>query len=402
MNDRRLESTTAAKEEPCEFCNVNHTVGNIFSWVQMTPTQEKLISAGCSALDAEALLLVLAALRHHFNPDSPLDAEASDQVRRRALELAHQNKIMWHTGATLGTGSLANEVQRLAIATTLHNAFIVDQLVYIMDKILINNKNLIVLKGVAQQEVIYGNTSVRASNDIDILSRPSYFFKAREMVTKSGFEIVTPSPWWWAFLGEQHLVKFLPRQVSLDLHHQLHQPGVPGLNNIDGLFQRARRVDFGTASILTLDTSDIALLLVISVCKALLSREANTGFITDLFALLIADAPYSVNSFLTHAATEGLRGHALVALRILDLLFGTTYLPFEGKKPLAHVDDTTLLAMSMTPQSPLIAWPRRRTLISAFCDGNRWRAGRQLALVYSSELAMHLLERPYKPAFETK
>jgi hypothetical protein len=368
----------------------------------MTPAQEKLILAGCSTLDAAALLLVLAALRHHFNPDSPLDAAASDQVRRRALELAHQNKIMWHTGATLGTGSLANEVQRHAIATTLHNAFIVDQLVYLTDEIFKNHQKFIVVKGVAQQQIIYGNTNVRASHDIDILSRLSSFFKARELIVKSGFELVTPSPWWWAFLGEQHLVKFSPRQVSLDLHHQLHQPGVPGLNNIDSLFQRARRVDIGTASIPTLDTPDIALLLVISVCKALLSREANTGFITDLFALLIADAPYSVNSFLTHATAEGLRGHALVALRIMDLLFGTTYLPFEGKKPLADVDDATLLAMSMTPQSPLIVWPRRRTLISAFCDGNRWRTGRQLALVYSSELAMHLLERPYKPAFETK
>jgi len=348
---------------------------------------------GFGALDVEAVQLVLAALRRHFFADSQVPVASSDLVRERAIELARRNKVLWHTGAVLGAGHWSAAVKSYTAAFALNNSIIAEQLASVSSVMTAEKIAHVVVKGVPQQLQIYREICIRPSSDVDILVEREEFLRARDLLVGRGFKLLTPSLWWWAFLGEQHLVQFATRQVSVDLHHQLHQPGVPGFREPAGIFRRAAKMTLAGVSVPVLERADIPLLLVISICKATLSRETNTGYVTDLFALLMADAPRSVNSLLTRAAAERLLGPARLALRMLDLLFGTSFLPTGPAKPLEVVDDATLLAMMMTPEAASIAWPRRRFLIDAFCDGDSLRAARQLGLVYASEIAMHLFER---------
>jgi hypothetical protein len=354
--------------------------------------QKSVLSADMDG-DVAAMQLLTAALRHHFDSSAALPAWSSVEVLKGAVDLALRNKVAWHVGSVLGQGEFAAVFKNYSIATSLHNELTLERTSELISFIRGTSKNFILIKGPVQQYRIYNTYYVRPSSDIDLVVSKSDFLKVRRKIEAFGFELLSRSIWWWAFLGEQHLVRSGAQRVSVDLHHQLHQPGVPGLRDHGELFRQAEFWDWRGKAMPILTRQHIALLLAISICKALLSRERNAGHITDLFALLIPDAPKSVNSLLTSAARQGLTGHARVALRLVDLVFGTRLLPADRPMPLAAVDDMTLLTMAMMPDASFIVPPRRRTLITSFCDENPSRAMGALAFSYTAEIALRLFEK---------
>lgn len=337
--------------------------------------------------------LLVTALRNHFQPEVAPIGAPSTFLMQQAIAMAFRNKVGWHVQNSLGAPEFVHLFSGNNAAVALHNDILLRSSLEVKEVLDEIDCKYIFVKGPFQQAIVHGSYSVRYSSDLDILVRRRDFTRVRKRIEELGFSLLSRSVWWWAFLGEQHLVRNGPRRLAIDLHHQLHQPGVPGLKFLGQIFDRAHMWAWQGNTLPILAREDVPLLLALSICKALLSRDTSTGYITDLFVLLMADVRNSVNQLLTTAARQGLTGHVRVALRLVDVVYGSDFLPEEPKKPLATVSDETLLAMIMVPDAHFIDWPRRHILIASFCDEHPISTIKELALAYTAELAMRLFER---------
>ncbi len=252
----------------------------------------------------------------------------------------------------------------------------------------------VVIKAPLQQRILHGTFFQRPAADLDMLVERQDFGRARELLSKAGYALMTPSVWWRDVLGEEHFRKTAPPHVAIDLHHRVHQPGAPAPYGTLRLLDAVEELDIGGIKIPTLTAQGGMLLCTISIAKALYNREPAGAYLCDLYAGLIPASPVAINSFFTSAEAVGLGGHTAVAIRLLSEMFDLRLdLPAKYRDVLSTVAGADLLRMVLLPRDPATHWPKRRLMLWEFCGREPARYSRELARVFGSELTRRLFER---------
>ncbi len=171
-------------------------------------------------------------------------------------------------------------------------------------------------KGPALAALAYGDVTLRASADLDLVVRPAHLKRARRALEAMGFRDRQPdAP---PHSATYHLELSDDAGVPLELHWAL-----AGWNRaldlpMEGLFARAQRVELETGSVLTFGLEDQLVLLTFHAAKHGLG---TLGWLADLAHLPLAsvDGP----DLLRRAGAAGARRALLVTLGVVAELLGT-------------------------------------------------------------------------------
>jgi len=127
---------------------------------------------------------------------------------------------------------------------------------------------VIVLKGAALAEPVYGNIALRPIGDLDVLVRPRDLDLADRLVRELGYvpdESSHPADWYRRH--HHHLAPCRSRDGSsfLELHQHIFPPAAGVRVPIEDLWQRARRAELGSGSALVLAPADLLLHLTVGL-----------------------------------------------------------------------------------------------------------------------------------------
>lgn len=136
-----------------------------------------------------------------------------------------------------------------------------------------------VIKGAANRCLLYENPAIRACHDLDLLVRPNDRVAAANVLIRQGFVPLPKSK-------NISLELLLAGAVDVDLHWRLLREGRLRNEDIDGMFERRRRV----AGQWMLDIHDAAFLMLVhpALVKHLSGWEMGLHRVADLVALVDA------------------------------------------------------------------------------------------------------------------
>lgn len=348
------------------------------------------------------LNLVVAAMRTRFNAGTGhLPAAPSAATVTAAMHIAVRNKLLLLLREPLRpamTDEQSSHVDAYKFQTIQINATIMRESVALSEALSQQNVNFIFIKGPIQQKHVYGDFFSRPCSDIDILASPSDYSKIYDVISSIGYHTTSSSLWWRVFLGEQHLTKAGPPPVTVDLHYRIQQPGSPPPKSTQSYLARPDQTSVLGIPLQHLAAEDIPVLSAISIVKGLFNRESVGAHVADLYACIRPDVPQQLNTFLTIAAAQNLRGTAMLGLRIVSEVFGVKYhLAEEIDAMLPAVSGPDLVRMALTPTDPELVWPKRRDVLWHLCLKRPVRYAWEVARAMASEVALRLFERPETP-----
>lgn len=289
---------------------------------------------------------------------------------RLFADIARLNKISLQTiGQVRGQADYLDQVlvnHRMRTAALNTRALRTSALVH--DALRSAGLDFLLFKGPAQQAVLYGDIFTRASGDVDVLVARRDFRRATSVLQGLGFDVasLSRSVWWSSFLGEQH---FSHTQTSLsvvDLHHRIHQPGIPGPPRVDPFIERAQAVEINKFRLAVPGLADTMLIACISIAKALYNRQPCAGYVGDVQACLNKMSDQELDDCHALASREGLEGILALGMRAANAMFAG-YRAGRHAAFLPSITDEQLVEMTMTPWLPTICWPERRTVLWAAC-----------------------------------
>ena len=343
--------------------------------------------------------LVVTALRGRFTPGTvPPLISPSPATITAAMQIAVRNKVLlllrepWLP--LLEKGHLAY-IDGYKIQTIQMNSVIMRESIKIFEAISRENIHFLFIKGPIQQSFIHNDFFSRPCSDIDILSNSEDYPRIYKVLSSLGYTTTSSSLWWRVFLGEQHLTKAGPPPVTVDLHYRIQQPGSPAPRSTRSYLARPDHTSVLGVPLTHLAAADVPVLSAISIVKGLFNRESVGAHVCDLYACVKADVPQQLNTFLTHATAQNLRGTALLALRIVSETFGVKYhLAPEIESVLPGVSGPDLVRMAFAPADPTLVWPKRREVLWHLCLKRPGRYAVEAARAMASEAALRLFERP--------
>lgn len=364
----------------------------------ITETAAPRLTVSCRSLlkvtALPSLRLLVEALERHLRGEPPREHLDDDPALDAAVDIAVRNRLTPFVAPQFSQTRHKDRLQALQMMSFVRNTALLGETLTLSSALTGSGIAHLVMKGPVQQHIVHDNFYLRPSVDIDLLVRRADFLRARDAIEPLGYALLTPSVWWWAYLGEQHLVCARPPGFSVDLHHQLHQPGTPGPRHLARLFDGSRLLSVRGTDIPVMNTSDIQMHTIISIAKALFNREPAGKYIYDLRVSFGGDGQKSPEDLLAYCETQGLAGPAEVALGLLSRIFGTSE-PRRARADtlLPDLPDADLLSMVFTPQADERALPRRRQLMWAYCSGQPQRYAAEFFRLGSAELARHVFER---------
>lgn len=227
-----------------------------------------------------------------------------------------------------------------------------------------------VLKGPVEQARIYGEYFVRPATDVDFIVMPSDVRRAQEILAEHKYVLAPEcrSAWWSMFLGEQHFRPKDPRLLTVDLHHQLHQPGCPAPHHLEALWERLEIHKVGAQPVHVLSTADALIVSCLSLVKAMTHREECGGYAADIAARVRGFG--ALGEVFMNARQMGLERLTLFGLRCADVVFDCldAHTRSQAANILANVTDARLRDMLLRPGLETIMWPRRLALLAELSD----------------------------------
>ena len=123
---------------------------------------------------------------------------------------------------------------------------------------------VIVLKGAFLAEAIYADLSERMMGDIDLLAPKASFDLAVDVLRSEGYRSQLQYPAEEGFLFTKSAPSFQKEwQPAIDMHWDLVSPDSPFHIDLEGVWQRARKVDVASSSTLSLSREDLLLYLCV-------------------------------------------------------------------------------------------------------------------------------------------
>jgi hypothetical protein len=169
--------------------------------------------------------------------------------------------------------SLLTTLRRAAAANALRNRLLFEELAHLLDWARCQRIDVIVLKGAALAETVYGNRALRPMRDVDVLVHPEHREHLGELLLSRGYTLERP----WAAAEDWHLkndyhlayrrrLQGLP-DACVELHWDVDLPSRPFRLDLDAVWARAVPARIAGVSASTLCPEDALLHLCLHACK---------------------------------------------------------------------------------------------------------------------------------------
>jgi len=232
----------------------------------------------------------------------------------------------------------------------------------------------LVIKGPLLQEQLFGSAFTRATTDVDLWIRPDDRQAAEAALDAAGFTVHPEcrSLWWRLFLGEAH---FLPQDSGLsevDLHHQLHQAGVPRPARPELFFQAARPCAQLGGGIRLPSPPHAFLISSLALAKGLLAGEPVGHYAAEVAAACRGGGPAFRQQVWAVAREQGMTQMVGIALMLTEQTFALD---------LGMGQDSRIVLAPPAAREQLLApgahsWSRSRTIWSISAGAPPFRLAR--------------------------
>jgi hypothetical protein len=235
------------------------------------PPEEAAMTFGSgrpARADGELLLAALRAAREPAAAERMARFDADDW----ALVLRH---AAWHNVQPLLHGRLEPIASLVPspVMEQLHAAYLASagknlrpagQLAELLGAFDLAGLPVIVLKGAALAECVYGNVAMRGMRDIDVLARTSDLELVHELLTRLGYQQSAPADLVAVQASFHHLPRYTrPRSLPVEVHWTLELPTSPFRIDLDRLWERAEPARIAGQETWVLSPEDLLLHLCI-------------------------------------------------------------------------------------------------------------------------------------------
>jgi len=173
---------------------------------------------------------------------------------------------------------------------------------------ILNNAGIktILLKGLALEITVYGNTGLRQMTDVDILIRREDCLKARDLLIAKGFSsLPVKSPLHKIILTHtgKHLPSLIKNGFSVEIHHELFGSGKSSLTNM--LYDKSVEYQINSERAFIPDAQIFFLYLVRHLFLHEKNNESQLRLYTDLVVLIEKFGDSIINTDLLLLAEMG-------------------------------------------------------------------------------------------------
>lgn len=165
------------------------------------------------------------------------------------------------------------------------------------------------LKGPVLAERLYGNATMRSSNDLDLLVRREDFQRAELLLTDRGFVAREAA--------DDYHRRFVHDGVPVELHFEVASPRYFPFD-LEGVWSRARRAEFRGHPVHIVSTDDLVLFLCLHGLKHGFSRLI---WILDVARALEQVPDYGFEELTRRAQRQGLEPWLLIGSEVLREIF---------------------------------------------------------------------------------
>jgi hypothetical protein len=173
---------------------------------------------------------------------------------------------------TLIPSTALTQVRESYYRAALHNSLLFTALRMVLRTAADRGCPLVVLKGAALAEPVYGNRALRPMGDIDLLVHAEDFSALEEQLSALGYQRYESQRERTSFGAHDYHIGFLsevgtPREVHVEVHWQLERDSRPFAIDTAGLWNRARTATIAEVETLVLSPEDALLYLCLHTCK---------------------------------------------------------------------------------------------------------------------------------------
>lgn len=289
------------------------------------------------------------------------------------LEVARLNKLLTLLPDRVsllpkGCDDLPETVMRVRLMTSVMNQQVLSVAAELGQVFQEHQIRHVHIKGPLQQLCLYNSVTMKPSADVDLLVQFSDQAKAAKLIQSLGFQLIDKeiSLWWKLFLRELHYKK-PDHPIIVDLHHGLHQAGLPVIRESHSFFSESQEIRSNDLVYRVPGPEHRVILSALSIAKAFIAREPALSNIVD-FLMGISHLSISQRKNLRRRASA-MRVERIVnlALRIMVATFpkSRSLMPDQPSEELLHLETDDFRKMAVTPWLPELPWPRRSEIINA-------------------------------------
>ena len=210
-------------------------------------------------------------------------------------------------------------------ANHLHNLFLKEELLRLLDAFDAHRIPAIPYKGPVLASSVYGNLALRQFGDLDILVRRHDVWRAEKLLTSLGYlpQYRLAPPQKAAFLRSQAEHAFVHERVKsvVELHWTIAERAFSFPLDPECLWGRLEQISLGNRTLTTLSPEDTLLILCVHGAKHLWIRLA---WICDVSELILAHRDMDWEQILARARALGSERMLLLGLRLASDLLGAT------------------------------------------------------------------------------
>lgn len=173
--------------------------------------------------------------------------------------------LLWHRLRQKGLveavpARMAEALRNASLRNTVHNLRLYGELRRLLSALKPEGIPLILLKGIALAEEVYGNMGLREMNDIDVLARPADLARIVEILTGMGYRTLQPVCVDITLKTQHHLPGLVkPDHAGFEVHWNLTAPGESYSIDPGGLWERAAPIHIAGCEALVLSPEDLLL-----------------------------------------------------------------------------------------------------------------------------------------------
>jgi len=194
---------------------------------------------------------------------------------------------------------------------------------------ILNNAGIktVLLKGLALEITVYGNTGLRQMTDVDVLIRREDCLKARDLLIAKGFSsLPVKSPLHKIILTHtgKHLPSLIKNGFSVEIHHELFGSGKSSLTNM--LYDKSVEYQINSERAFIPDAQIFFLYLVRHLFLHEKNNESQLRLYTDLVVLIEKFGDIIINTdLLLLAETGGMSNTLFCKLESLRNMWGMLF-----------------------------------------------------------------------------
>ena len=200
--------------------------------------------------------------------------------------------LVYHNLKEMGAGDLLPEEKMASLANSRmkslgRNTFLYKNIEQVLELFRQEKIKTVLLKGMALDLSVYGNTGLRQMNDIDILVPRTQCMEARRILLNNGFQsIPLKSPLYNLILPYygKHLPELNKGGISVEIHHELFN----GADHLltEKLINNSIEITFNNSSVLIPPVREFFLYMVKHLDGHEKNGESQLRLYTDLFLMV--------------------------------------------------------------------------------------------------------------------